>query len=62
MPFTESNIPDPELKIAILTTFGNAISAKDERKIEKSEELVSTIKDFTPDFKYVDELKKKMMS
>ena len=60
IPFTEPNIPDTELKIATVTTFGNAISAKDEGKIEKAEELVSTIKDFTPDFKYADELKKEI--
>jgi TolB-like protein len=60
MPFTEPNIPDTELKIATVTTFGNAIIAKDEGNIEKAEELVSTIKDFNPDFKYADELKKEI--
>jgi len=60
MPFAEPVIPDEELTIATITTFGNAISAKDEGKIEKAEELVLTIKDFTPSFKYVDELKKEI--
>ena len=57
MPFTEPNIPDKEINMATITSFGNAITAKDEGKIEKAEELVNTIKEFSPDFKYLDDLK-----
>jgi len=57
MPFTEPNIPDKEMNMATITTFGNAVAAKDDGKIEKAEELVNTIKEFSPDFKYLDDLK-----
>ena len=33
MPFTEPNIPDKEMNMATITSFGNAITAKDEGKI-----------------------------
>lgn len=55
-PFTEPTIPDKELNIASISTFGNAIKAKDEGDYDKSEILCSTIVDFYPDFKYIDEL------
>ena len=57
MPFTEPNIPDKEMNMATITSFGNAITAKDEGKIEKAEEIVNTIQEFSPDFKYLDDLK-----
>jgi len=57
MPFTEPNIPDKEINMATITSFGNAITAKDEGKIEKAEEIVKTIQEFSPDFKYLDDLK-----
>ena len=60
MPFNEPNIPDKEINMATITSFGNAITAKDEGKIEKAEELVNTIKEFSPDFKYLDDLKSQL--
>jgi TolB-like protein/tetratricopeptide (TPR) repeat protein len=57
MPFTEPNIPDKEINMATITSFGNAITAKDDGKIDKAEELVNTIQEFSPDFKYLDDLK-----
>lgn len=57
MPFTEPNIPDKEMNVATITTFGNAVVAKDEGKIEKAEELLNTVQEFSPDFKYLDDLK-----
>ena len=60
MPFTEPNIPDKEMNMATITSFGNAITAKDEGKIEKAEEIVNTIQEFSPDFKYLDDLKSQL--
>jgi TolB-like protein len=57
MPFTEPNIPDKEMNVATITTFGNAVVAKDEGKIEKAEVLLNTVQEFSPDFKYLDDLK-----
>ena len=60
MPFTEPNIPDKEMNVATITTFGNAVVAKDEGKIEKAEELLNTIQEFSPEFKYLDDLKSQL--
>lgn len=60
MPFTDPNIPDKEINMATITSFGNAITAKDEGKIEKAEELANTIQEFSPDFKYLDDLKSQL--
>ena len=57
MPFTEPNIPDREINAATITSFGNAVAAKDTGNIVKAEELVNTIQEFSPDFKYIDDLK-----
>jgi TolB-like protein len=57
MPFTEPTIADKEVNVATITTFGNAITAKDEGKLEKAEELISTVNEFSPDFKYSKDLK-----
>ena len=60
MPFTEPNIPDKEMNVATITTFGNAVAAKDDGKLEKAEELLNTVQEFSPDFKYVEDLKKEI--
>jgi TolB-like protein len=60
LPFTEPNIPDKEINMATITSFGNAITAKDEGKIDKAEELANTIQEFSPDFKYLDDLKSQL--
>ena len=60
MPFTEPTIADKEVNVATLTTFGNAIAAKDEGKLEKAEELINTVNEFSPDFKYLDDLKSQL--
>jgi len=56
MPFTEPTIADKEVNVATITTFGNAIAAKDTGNIKKAEELINTIQDFSPNFKYLDDL------
>lgn len=56
-PFTEPTIPDKEMSMATITTFGNAITAKDSGNVQKAEILIETVTDFNPDFKYVDELR-----
>ena len=60
MPFTEPNIPDKEMNVATITTFGNAVAAKDDGKLEKAEELLNTVQEFSPDFKYLDDLKSQL--
>ena len=60
MPFTEPTIADKEVNVATLTTFGNAIAAKDEGKLEKAEELINTVNEFSPDFKYLVDLKSQL--
>jgi TolB-like protein len=57
MPFSEPNIPDKEINSAVITSYGNALSAKDNGNLEKAQELIVTIQDFSPDFKYIDDLK-----
>ena len=59
-PFIEPTIPDKEVNVATLTTFGNAIAAQDDGKLEKAEELINTVNEFSPDFKYLDDLKKEI--
>lgn len=56
-PFTEPTIPDKETNFATITTFAKAIEAKDSGDIKKSEELINTVKEFSPDFKYLEDLK-----
>ena len=60
MSFTEPNIPDKEMNVATITTFGNAVVAKDEGKIEKAEMLINSLKEIDSDFKYVDYLKREL--
>ena len=60
MPFTEPTIQDKETPLATITTFGNAISAKDTGNIQMAEKLVETLQEFSPDFKYVEDLKKEI--
>jgi TolB-like protein len=57
MPFTEPNIPDNEINVAVITNFGNAIAAKDTGNIKKAEELINTVQDFSPNFKYIEDVK-----
>jgi uncharacterized protein (TIGR02145 family) len=59
-PFTEPTIPDIEVPVATITTFGNAITAKDTGNVQIAESLSSTIIDFNPEFKYIDDLKKEI--
>ena len=60
MPFTEPTIADKEVNVATLTTFGNAIAAKDDGKLDRAEELINTVKELSPDFKYLDDLKSQL--
>lgn len=57
MPFTEPSIRDKEMSIATLTTFGNAIAANDAGDTTKALILLSTVAEFDPEFKYIDDLK-----
>jgi hypothetical protein len=59
-PFNSPTIPDIETPVATVTTYGNAIKAKDEGDLTKAENLIETVREFNPDFKYVDELKEEM--
>jgi TolB-like protein len=59
-PFNSPTIPDIETPVATVTTYGNAIKAKDEGDLTKAENLIETVRDFNPEFKYVDELKAEM--
>jgi TolB-like protein len=56
-PFTEPTIPDKEIALATLTTFGNAITAKDVGDTSLAGKLVETVQEFSPEFKYLDDLK-----
>ena len=59
-PFISPTIPDKEITVATITTFGNAIAAKDTGDLKKSENLIETIKEFNPDFKYLEDLTKEI--
>ena len=59
-PFIEPTISDIELPVATIATFGNAVTAKDAGNIELAESLSSTIVDFNPEFRYVDDLKREI--
>jgi TolB-like protein len=59
-PFISPTIPDKEITVATVTTFGNAIAAKDKGDTSLAEKLVQTIEDFSPEFKYIDDLKKEI--
>ena len=59
-PFIEPTIPDKEIPVATITTFGNAIIAKDDGKLEKAEELINTVNEFSPEFKYINDLKSQL--
>jgi TolB-like protein len=59
-PFTVPTIPDKEIPMATITTFGNAIVAKDIGDTTLAEKLIETVQDFSPEFKYIDEIKKEI--
>jgi TolB-like protein len=59
-PFTKPTIPDKETNFATISTFANAVSAKDTGDIKKAEELINTVQEFNPDFKYLDDLKSQL--
>ena len=61
-PFIEPTIPDKEISVATITTFGNAVAAKDSGNVQMAETLSSTVIDFNPEFRYVDDLKKEIDS
>jgi TolB-like protein len=59
-PFTEPTIPDKEINVATITTFGNAVAAKDTGNVQLAETLSATVLDFNPEFKYIDDLRKEI--
>jgi len=56
-PFSEPSMPDKETSFATITTFGNAVVAKDAGDLKKAEILISTAKEFDPGLSYLDDLK-----
>ena len=57
MPFTQPRIPDGIISTAVLTTYASAIDENDKGNFEKAETLISTAKEFNPDFGYLDDLR-----
>ena len=57
MPFTEPVVLDKEINSAIVTTFSNAITEKDKGNLDKSEDLLKIVEEFSADFKYIDDIK-----
>ncbi len=57
MPFTEPVVLDKEINSAVVTTFSNAITEKDKGNIDKSQELLKIVEEFSADFKYIDDIK-----
>lgn len=57
MPFTQPRIPDGIISPAVLTTYASAIDENDKGNFEKAETLISTAKEFNPDFGYLDDLR-----
>ena len=57
MPFTQPRIPDGIISTAVLTTYASAIDENDKGNFGKAETLISTAKEFNPDFGYLDDLK-----
>lgn len=57
MPFTEPRIIDTTIQTAVLTSYANAIDAKDKGNYDKAEILINTTREFNPGFGYLDDLK-----
>ena len=60
MPFTEPVVIDKEINSAIVTTFSNAITEKDKGNLDKSEDLLKIVEEFSADFKYIDDIKEEL--
>lgn len=60
MPFTSPSIPDKEIPSVTLTTFANAVKAKDENNVEKAEEYLGIVKELNPEFKYVEDIQSQL--
>ena len=60
MPFTEPTTPDKEVNVALITTFGNAVAARDTGNVQMAEKLAETVLEFSPDLKYADDFKKEI--
>jgi hypothetical protein len=60
MPFTKPIIPDKEITMQTITTFGDAIEAKDNGNVEIAEKIIQSVQDFSPNFNYVINLKKEI--
>ena len=56
MPFTSPSIPDKDIPPVTLTTFANAVKAKDENNVEKAEEYLGIVKEMNPGFKYTEDV------
>jgi len=58
MPFTKPIIPDKEIAMQTITTFGDAIEAKDNGDVEIAEKMIQTVQEVNPNFNYILDLKK----
>ena len=57
IPFDAPSIPDEATSVATISTFGNAVAAKDSGDMEKAETLSETLIEMNPEFDYAKELK-----
>lgn len=60
MPFTSPSIPDSDIPSITLTSFANAVKAKDENNVEKAEEYLNILKELSPNFNYTEDVQKQL--
>jgi TolB-like protein len=60
MPFTKPIIPDKEIAMQTITTFGDAIEAKDNGEVEIAEKMIQVVQEINPNFNYIIDLKKEV--
>lgn len=60
MPFTKPIVADKEISMQTITTFGDAIEAKDNGNVEIAEKIIQSVQNFSPDFNYIINLKKEV--
>ena len=60
MPFTKPIIPDKEIAMQTITTFGDAIEAKDNGNVEIAEKMIQVVQEINPNFNYIIDLKKEV--
>ena len=60
MPFTEPVVKDIETQVSTMTSFGNAIVAKDDGDFKKAEILTETLLEQNPELSYLNNLKNEL--